>query len=95
LGEERAAADLWLALCPSREPVIYISGRPHVLRLENRPLVNVEATGVTTDVVEAMEVQLKRDVLREVSRMEGNRLLLHDEVVDEDGNFEIVPVRAE
>jgi hypothetical protein len=42
-----------------------------------------------------MEVQLKRDVLREVSRMEGNRLLLHDEVVDEDGNFEIVPVRAE
>lgn len=25
-----------------KEPVIYISGRPHVLRLVNRPLENVE-----------------------------------------------------
>jgi len=25
-----------------QEPVIYVAGRPHVLRLENRPLENVE-----------------------------------------------------
>lgn len=41
-----------------------------------------------------MEGQLKRDVLAEISKTEGGRLLLHDEVEDEHGNFEIVPVRV-
>ena len=30
----------WTSL--REEPVIYVSGRPHVLRLVNRPLENVE-----------------------------------------------------
>ncbi|KAI0330242.1 hypothetical protein GY45DRAFT_1323965 [Cubamyces sp. BRFM 1775] len=82
----------WTSL--REEPVIYVAGRPHVLRLVNKPLENVEATGVTTVVVEAMEENLKRDVLREVH--EGNgRILLHDEVEERPGVFSIIPIWEE
>ena len=68
---------------------MYVAGgRPHVLRLVDRPLTNVEATGITTDVVEAMEVNLKKDVEREMIRYEG-RVLLHDEVETQPGSFDI------
>ena len=49
------------------------------------------ATGVTTTVVEAMEENFKRDVLKEV-RAGGGRILLHDEVEDRPGVFTIVPI---
>lgn len=49
------------------------------------------ATGVTTAVVESMEASLKRDVLRELRAGEG-RLLLHDEVEERPGHFEIIPL---
>ena len=73
------------------EPVLYVNGRPHVLRLADQPLNNVEATGVTTDVVESMEVELKRDLLDEAHSQNG-RVLLHDEVMSDDGKYTIIPV---
>ncbi|KLO17434.1 hypothetical protein SCHPADRAFT_900700 [Schizopora paradoxa] len=78
----------WTSL--REEPVLYVAGRPHVLRLVDRPLENVEATGVTTQTVEDMEIKLKRDVLRELRKNEG-RLLLHDEVEERPGVFTILP----
>ncbi|KAJ7757743.1 inositol hexakisphosphate-domain-containing protein [Mycena maculata] len=77
--------------CLREEPVIYISGSPHVLRLAAKPLENVEATGVTTTMVEQMEESFKKDVLRELRANEG-RILLHDEVEERPGSFAIVPL---
>ncbi|TFY62986.1 hypothetical protein EVJ58_g3511 [Rhodofomes roseus] len=79
----------WTSL--REEPVIYVAGRPHVLRLVDKPLENVEATGVTTVMVEAMEENLKRDVIREV-RAGCGRILLHDEVEERPGVFSIIPI---
>ncbi|KAH9915114.1 inositol hexakisphosphate-domain-containing protein [Fomitopsis serialis] len=79
----------WTSL--REEPVIYVAGRPHVLRLVDKPLENVEATGVTTVMVEAMEENLKRDVIREVRAGDG-RILLHDEVEERPGVFSIIPI---
>ncbi|KAJ7081810.1 inositol hexakisphosphate-domain-containing protein [Mycena belliarum] len=79
----------WTSL--REEPVIYIAGSPHVLRLAANPLENVEATGVTTTMVERMEESFKKDVLREVRINEG-RVLLHDEVEERPGSFAIVPL---
>uniref|UniRef100_A0A8H7Y3N0 Inositol hexakisphosphate-domain-containing protein n=1 Tax=Psilocybe cubensis TaxID=181762 RepID=A0A8H7Y3N0_PSICU len=79
----------WTSL--REEPVIYVAGRPHVLRLVNRPLENVEATGVTTAMVESMEQSFKKDVLRELRKGDG-RILLHDEVEERPGVFSIIPI---
>ncbi|KAJ6507779.1 inositol hexakisphosphate-domain-containing protein [Mycena vitilis] len=79
----------WTSL--REEPVIYIAGSPHVLRLAANPLENVEATGVTTAMVERMEESFKKDVLRELRANEG-RVLLHDEVEERPGSFAIVPL---
>lgn len=79
----------WTSL--REEPVIYVAGRPHVLRTVDRPLENVEATGVTTPVVEAMEGKFKQDVLRELRAGDG-RILLHDEVEERPGVFSIIPI---
>ncbi|CEH15574.1 hypothetical protein CBOM_03871 [Ceraceosorus bombacis] len=72
------------------EPVLFIKGRPHVLRLADQPLTNVEATGITVNVVESMEASLKDDILLEIEKYNG-RVLLHDELELEGGRFEIVP----
>ncbi|BEI83204.1 hypothetical protein CcaverHIS002_0310720 [Cutaneotrichosporon cavernicola] len=80
---------VWTSL--REEPVLYVNGRPHVLRLVDKPLTNVETTGVTAGVVERMEKQLKADVIKEIR--EGNgKLLLHDEVETKPGMYEVVPV---
>ncbi|KAF8322469.1 hypothetical protein DL93DRAFT_2123864 [Clavulina sp. PMI_390] len=79
----------WTSL--REEPVIYVAGRPHVLRTVDRPLQNVEATGITTDVVERMEITLKQDVQQEL-RKGGGKLLLHDEIEESPGNFRITPL---
>ncbi|KAG1819922.1 inositol hexakisphosphate-domain-containing protein [Suillus variegatus] len=79
----------WTSL--REEPVIYIAGQPHVLRIVDKPLENVEATGVTTAMVEAMEERLKKDVIREV-RMGDGRILLHDELEERPGVFSIIPI---
>ncbi|TFK28151.1 hypothetical protein FA15DRAFT_753712 [Coprinopsis marcescibilis] len=79
----------WTSL--REEPVIYVGGRPHVLRLVNKPLENLEATGVTTATVESMEESFKKDVLRELRKGNG-RILLHDEVEERPGVFTIIPI---
>ncbi|WFD29764.1 hypothetical protein MSPP1_000776 [Malassezia sp. CBS 17886] len=94
LARMGAAADgptavVWTNL--REEPVLYVNGRPHVLRLADQPLTNVEATGVTTDVVERMERTLKRDLLDEAHSRAG-RVLLHDEAAVDGGGFEIIPL---
>lgn len=71
--------------------MIYIAGRPHVLRIVDRPLQNVEATGITTDVVEGMEISLKRDVQKELRRG-GGSILLHDEIEESPNNYKITPL---
>lgn len=93
-GEKMAARGgdrklMWTSL--REEPVLYIAGVPHVLRLKDRPITNIETTGVDANLVESMEASFKRDVLDEISRDDG-RILLHDEVETSPGNFSIVPV---
>jgi hypothetical protein len=46
---------------------------------------------VTTAMVERMEENLKRDVVREVRASHG-RILLHDEVEERPGVFSIIPI---
>ena len=87
--KEGATPVVWSNL--REEPVLYVNGRPHVLRLADQPLNNMEATGVTTDVVERMERALKTDLLAEARERDG-RVLLHDEIEVESGRFSIIPV---
>ncbi|WWC73457.1 uncharacterized protein I206_107427 [Kwoniella pini CBS 10737] len=79
----------WTSL--REEPVLYVKSRPHVLRLVDKPVTNIETTGVTAAVVERMEAALKRDVIRELRQGEG-RLLLHDEVETKPGVYDIIPI---
>jgi len=72
------------------EPVLYVQGRPHVLRLFDQPLENVVTTGVAAAAVEGMEEALKNDVLNEIIDR-GGRVLLHDEV-EENGKFIVTAV---
>ena len=47
------------------EPVIYINGRPFVLREDERPFKNMqEYTGIDVQRLEQMELRLKRDILQ-------------------------------
>jgi hypothetical protein len=78
----------WTSL--REEPVIYVKGRPYVLRLFQDPLKNLETTGIARERVEVMEERMKLDVLAEL-RMYNNRILLHDEEMDM-SSFKIVPV---
>jgi len=88
-GPDGSNRVVWTSL--REEPVIYVAGRPHVLRLVDRPLENVEATGIATSVVEAMEESFKRDVIQEVRAGDG-RILLHDEVEERPNVFAIIPL---
>lgn len=88
-GPNGPAKVVWTSL--REEPVLYVNGRPHVLRLADQPITNIEATGVTTDVVEGMELALKNDMLKEASER-GGRVLLHDETEIRQGEFDIIPV---
>lgn len=47
------------------EPVIYINGRPFVLREDERPFKNLqEYTGIDVHRLEQMELRLKNDILQ-------------------------------
>lgn len=48
------------------EPVLYINGRPFVVREADKPFANLEYTGIDRERVESMEARLKQDVLQEV-----------------------------
>ncbi|KAI9328029.1 inositol hexakisphosphate-domain-containing protein [Zopfochytrium polystomum] len=79
---------LWTSL--REEPVIYVKGRPFVLRLFQEPMKNLEITGIARDRVEQMEEQMKADCIAELEKY-GGRLLLHSEEQVGSG-FSIVPV---
>ncbi|MQL95031.1 hypothetical protein Taro_027696 [Colocasia esculenta] len=63
------------------EPVVYINGRPFVLRDVERPFSNLEYTGINRARVEQMEARLKEDIMLEASQY-GNKILVTDELPD-------------
>ncbi|KAG1680951.1 hypothetical protein FOA52_009910 [Chlamydomonas sp. UWO 241] len=71
---------LWINM--REEPVVYINGRPFVLREEVRPLKNMmEYEGIDFHRLEAMEERLKKDVLAEALK-HGGRILVANESFD-------------
>jgi hypothetical protein len=66
------------------EPVLYINGKPYVVREADQPFCNVEYTGIDRSRVEDMEVRLKRDVLREAQLYDGHVL-----VTEEDDDMQV------
>ncbi|KAL6070801.1 Paladin [Balamuthia mandrillaris] len=69
---------VWVNL--REECVIYINGRPFVLREWTRPLTNLrDYKGMKVDHLEDMEARLKRDILAEAAKYHGN-ILVHDEI---------------
>ncbi|KAL7598462.1 hypothetical protein Lser_V15G22257 [Lactuca serriola] len=65
------------------EPVIYINGKPFLLREVERPYKNMlEYTGIYCERVERMEARLKEDILKEPERY-GSRYLKHCLKVDQ------------
>lgn len=77
IGEEEWV--VWINL--REEPVVYVNGRPFVLRDVERPFSNLEYTGISASRLEQMESRLKEDALAEASRY-GGRILLTDELPD-------------
>ncbi|MBA0763451.1 hypothetical protein Gotri_012888, partial [Gossypium trilobum] len=75
----KQARVLWISL--REEPVVYINGRPFVLRDVEMPFSNLEYTGINRDRVEQMEARLKEDILMEAARY-GNKILVTDELPD-------------
>eukprot|EP00268_Persea_americana_P018041 TRINITY_DN18855_c0_g1_i4.p1 TRINITY_DN18855_c0_g1~~TRINITY_DN18855_c0_g1_i4.p1 ORF type:complete len:1287 (-),score=280.78 TRINITY_DN18855_c0_g1_i4:321-4181(-) len=75
----KQAQMLWHNL--REEPVVYINGRPFVLRDVERPFSNLEYTGIDRGRVEQMEARLKEDILQEAARY-GNKILVTDELPD-------------
>ncbi len=55
------------------EPVLYINGRPYVVREADKPFQNLEYTGIDRSRVEDMEARLKRDVLDEARQVQESR----------------------
>ncbi|RZB49211.1 Paladin isoform B [Glycine soja] len=61
------------------EPVIYINGKPFVLREVERPYKNMlEYTGIDRERVEKMEARLKEDILREAKQYGGAIMVIHE-----------------
>ncbi|KAK3002159.1 hypothetical protein RJ639_021697 [Escallonia herrerae] len=61
------------------EPVIYINGKPFVLREVERPYKNMlEYTGIDRERVERMEARLKEDILREAESYNGAIMVIHE-----------------
>ncbi|XP_042416053.1 paladin-like [Zingiber officinale] len=61
------------------EPVIYINGKPFVLREVERPYKNMlEYTGIDCERVERMEARLKEDILREAECYGGAIMVIHE-----------------
>jgi len=75
IGEDRKKI-LWTNM--REEPVLYIKGKPFVLRSLRAPLLNIETTGINRERVELMEARMKADLIGEITRNNGN-VLLHDE----------------
>lgn len=75
-GPEGEKTAVWTNM--REEPVVYINGQPHNLRHVKAPFYNQASPGRSASEVEALEAQLKQDVLAEAAR-NGGKLKLHDE----------------
>uniref|UniRef100_A0A7S3QUH6 Tyrosine specific protein phosphatases domain-containing protein n=1 Tax=Dunaliella tertiolecta TaxID=3047 RepID=A0A7S3QUH6_DUNTE len=76
-GAGRRVHALWVNM--REEPMVYINGKPFVLREEVRPLKNMmEYAGIDAARLEAMEERLKKDVLAEALRHGGHILVAHE-----------------
>lgn len=69
------------------EPLVYINGKPFVVRDADKPFANLEYTGIDRARVEAMEERLKHDVILE-SRVHDGHVLL----TDENDDFEMIQI---
>ncbi|KAK8954830.1 hypothetical protein KSP39_PZI001610 [Platanthera zijinensis] len=76
-GSRGSRSVLWHNM--REEPVIYINGKPFVLREMERPYKNMlEYTGIDRDRVERMEARLKEDILREAGLYDGAIMVIHE-----------------
>ena len=78
--------------CLREEPVIFVNGKPFVLRTFQDPLSNLETTGIERERVELMENRMKADILNELHHYNGQLLLHEEESTGKGGEFAIVPV---
>ena len=70
LDSVERATTLWFNW--REEPLVYINGRPFVLREENRPFKNLkEYSNIDRIQLEKMESRLKQDVLQEAAERKG------------------------
>ncbi|GBF92770.1 paladin [Raphidocelis subcapitata] len=67
------------------EPVIYINGKPYVVREADQPFCNLEYTGIDRSRVEDMEQRLKADVLSEAAAFDDHIL-----VTEEDDDMQVI-----
>jgi hypothetical protein len=65
------------------EPVIYVNGRPYVLREASRPFKNLlEYHGITAARLEMMEARLREDILAEAAAHDGRLLVTREAEAD-------------
>jgi len=83
LQEGKQTPVVWVNL--REEPILYINGRPFVLRRLDHPFANLEHTGISRSRVEDMESRLKADVLEEAAANDSYSILIHEE--DETGGM--------
>jgi protein-tyrosine phosphatase len=74
---------LWINL--REEPILFINGRPFVVREADKPFANLEYTGIDRKHVEDMEVRLRSDVLAEAAQYGGSVMVAH-----EDDQFQVL-----
>ena len=74
---------LWINL--REEPILFINGRPFVVREADKPFANLEYTGINRENVEDMEIRLKTDVLTESETYGGSIMVAH-----EDDQFQVI-----
>ncbi|XP_010515494.1 PREDICTED: paladin-like [Camelina sativa] len=61
------------------EPVVYINGKPFVVRHIERPYKNMlEYKRIDRETVEGMEASLKEDILTEAKRYKGAIMVIHE-----------------
>ncbi|KAL0953289.1 hypothetical protein HGRIS_004538 [Hohenbuehelia grisea] len=71
------------------EPIIYISGRPFVLRDVSEPRRTLSLSD-RAENLEAIELRMKNDILQESSRY-GGLVLTHNEMASDSGEGAILP----
>jgi len=77
-GSDTTSSTTWFSA--REEPMIYLNGKPFVLRENDHPLQNMKTyQGISAARLEMMEARLKDDVIRESGKW-NNLILVHDEL---------------